>query len=94
MQIGELHFGDKITVLGTFSEYIPFVDPKFILKEAKKTTLENWKKQLEGKTVACMRSQRTARLHFRCVTFYKKATLKGWSEESIESPRAARNTWK
>jgi hypothetical protein len=34
LQSGELHFGDKITLLGTFSEYIPFVDPKFILKEA------------------------------------------------------------
>jgi hypothetical protein len=28
----ELHFGDKINVLGTFSEYLPFIDPKFILK--------------------------------------------------------------
>ncbi|NIO21680.1 MAG: hypothetical protein GTN76_13345 [Candidatus Aenigmarchaeota archaeon] len=33
MQTGELHFGDKITVLGTFSEYLPFIDPEFILKE-------------------------------------------------------------
>lgn len=33
LQSGELHFGDKITVLGTFSEYVPFIDPKYILKE-------------------------------------------------------------
>jgi len=32
LQSSELHFGDKINVLGTFSEYLPFVDPKFILK--------------------------------------------------------------
>lgn len=30
MQTGELHFGDKISVLGTFSEYLPFIDPKFL----------------------------------------------------------------
>lgn len=29
MQTGELQFGDKISVLGTFSEYLPFIDPKF-----------------------------------------------------------------
>ncbi len=28
---GELHFGDKIKIMGTFSEYLPFVDPKFFL---------------------------------------------------------------
>jgi hypothetical protein len=28
---GELHFGDKIKTIGTFSEYLPFVDPKFFL---------------------------------------------------------------
>ena len=28
---GELHFGDKIKTIGTFSEYLPFIDPKFIL---------------------------------------------------------------
>lgn len=33
LQSGELHFGDQISVIGTFSEYLPFVDPKFILKE-------------------------------------------------------------
>lgn len=33
LQNGELHFGDKITVLGTFSEYLPFIDPKFLLKK-------------------------------------------------------------
>ncbi|MCJ7560658.1 hypothetical protein MUO79_08600 [Candidatus Bathyarchaeota archaeon] len=27
----ELHFGDKITVIGTFSEYLPFIDPKRFL---------------------------------------------------------------
>jgi len=35
LQSGELHFGDKITVLGTFSEYVPFIDPKYILKEVR-----------------------------------------------------------
>lgn len=29
---GELHFGDKIKLIGTFSEYIPFIDPQLILK--------------------------------------------------------------
>ena len=28
MQTGELHFGDEITVVGTFSEYLPFIDLK------------------------------------------------------------------
>lgn len=32
---GDLHFGDEVTVVGTFSEYLPFIDPKFILKEAR-----------------------------------------------------------
>jgi hypothetical protein len=27
----QLHFGDKIKVIGTFSEYLPFVDPKHFL---------------------------------------------------------------
>lgn len=35
MQNGDLHFGDQITVIGTFSEFLPFIDPKFILKEIK-----------------------------------------------------------
>ena len=28
---GELHFGDKIKTIGTFSEYLPFIDPKCFL---------------------------------------------------------------
>jgi hypothetical protein len=35
IQNGDLHFGDKVKVIGTFSEYVPFVDPKFLLKESK-----------------------------------------------------------
>lgn len=35
IQNGDLHFGDKVRILGTFSEYLPFVDPKFLLKESK-----------------------------------------------------------
>jgi len=33
LETGELHFGDKINVVGTFSEYLPFIDPKFMLRE-------------------------------------------------------------
>ncbi len=29
---GELHFGDKVKVIGTFSEFLPFIDPKFFLQ--------------------------------------------------------------
>lgn len=29
---GDLHFGDKINLIGTFSEFVPFIDPKMFLK--------------------------------------------------------------
>jgi len=32
---GELHFGDKIKVIGTFSEYLPFIDLKLMLETGK-----------------------------------------------------------
>lgn len=32
LESGELHFGDEIRVIGTFSEYLPFIDIKHILK--------------------------------------------------------------
>lgn len=30
---GELHFGDTTKIIGTFSEYLPFIDPKFFLTD-------------------------------------------------------------
>jgi len=36
LESGELHFGDEVRVIGTFSEYLPFVDIKHILKQSDK----------------------------------------------------------
>jgi hypothetical protein len=36
---GEVHFGDKIRLIGTFSEYVPFIDPKVFPKEKSETPL-------------------------------------------------------
>ena len=89
MQTGELQFGDKISVLGTFSEYLPFIDPKLFYRDNK------W--QQLPKTLP-----RTARLEsiqdIHCGALFKLYQEDAFSKEVIpifygnESPLINRST--